>query len=107
MNPLASLLALYRLLSGRRRRELGITLLVMLVGAAAEMMTIGAALAFLAVVAAPEAAGVSTGIRASLAPLGAASVGGASMLLIGAAVGLTGVRFLLLWLSQKLVTGLA
>ena len=48
--------ALYRLLSPARRRQLMATLGLMLLGAAAEMVTIGAALPFLALVADPNSA---------------------------------------------------
>src|SRR5687768_17713938 len=48
--------AFFRLLSPARRRQFVLTLLLMLAGAVAEMVTIGAALPFLALVADPRSA---------------------------------------------------
>ena len=96
-------LALYRLLSPARRRQLFATLLLMLLGAAAEMVTIGAALPFLALVADPDSALVPPRLLAFLNAIGGSPVVGAAVLLIAAALAAAVVRLTLTWGSQRFV----
>lgn len=100
MEPLAQL---YRAMSARRRKHLGVTLAVMLLGAAAEMVTIGAALPFLALIADPQSRLVSAELRAWLAVANGDPIAGAAILLIAAALFATAVRLLLFWLCQSLI----
>ncbi|HEX8239018.1 MAG TPA: ABC transporter ATP-binding protein [Allosphingosinicella sp.] len=95
--------ALFRLLSPARRRQLVLTLLLMLLGAAAEMVTIGAALPFLALVADPDSALIPPGLLRFLAATGGSAVVGAALLLIAAALGSAAVRLALTWGSQRFV----
>jgi ATP-binding cassette subfamily B protein len=98
-----AVIQLYRAMSPRRRRHLYLTLAVMLLGALAEMVTIGAALPFLALIADPQSALVDGRARAWLAVLGSDPVVGASLLLIAAALAATAIRLLLFWLSQRFI----
>jgi ATP-binding cassette, subfamily B, bacterial PglK len=96
--------ALFRLLSPARRRQFGLTLMLMLAGAAAEMVTIGAALPFLALVADPGSGLVPPRLLGLLAALGGGSpVVGAAVLLIVIALGSSLVRLALAWGSQRFV----
>ena len=95
--------ALFRLLSTARRRQFGLTLLLMLAGAAAEMVTIGAALPFLALVADPGSGLVPARLVAFLEALGGSPVVGAAVLLIVAALASSLVRLGLTWGSQRFV----
>jgi len=95
--------ALFRLLSPARRRQLLLTLLLMLLGAAAEMVTIGAALPFLALVADPGSTLVPPRLLAFLDSIGGSPVVGAALLLIVAALGSALVRLALTWGSQRFV----
>jgi ABC-type multidrug transport system fused ATPase/permease subunit len=99
-------LALYRSLSPRRRRHLFGALAAMLVGAAAELLTIGAALAFIALVADPGSAIIPAALVDRLDLPGGGPVLGASLLLGGAALLLLLVRLGLLWVSTRFVTAL-
>lgn len=96
-------IALFRLLPPARRRQFVLTLLLMLAGAAAEMVTIGAALPFLALVADPGSGLVPPRLVAFLTALGGSPVVGAAMLLIVAALGSALVRLALTWGSQRFV----
>ncbi|HYI40530.1 MAG TPA: ABC transporter ATP-binding protein [Allosphingosinicella sp.] len=96
-------LALYRLLSPARRRQLLLTLGLMLVGAAAEMVTIGAALPFLALVADPGSALVPPRLLEALTAIGGSPVVGAALLLIAAAMAAAAVRLALTWGTQRFV----
>jgi ATP-binding cassette subfamily B protein len=95
--------ALFRLLSPARRRQFALTLLLMLLGAAAEMVTIGAALPFLALVADPHSALIPPRLLGLLTALGGSPVVGAAILLIAAALGAAMVRLALTWGSQRFV----
>lgn len=95
--------ALFRLLSPARRRQLLLTLLLMLLGAAAEMVTIGAALPFLALVADPGSTLVPARLLDFLDSIGGSPVVGAALLLIAAALGSALVRLALTWGSQRFV----
>lgn len=96
-------LALYRLLSPARRRQFLLTLGLMLLGAAAEMVTIGAALPFLALVAEPGSALVPPRLLDFLTAIGGSAVVGAALLLIAAALVSATVRLALTWGSQRFV----
>lgn len=95
--------ALFRLLAPVRRRQLAMTLLLMLVGAAAEMVTIGAALPFLALIADPGSPLIPPRFLAMLEALGGSAVIGAALLLIAAALASATIRLLLAWGSQRFV----
>jgi ABC-type multidrug transport system fused ATPase/permease subunit len=95
--------ALFRLLSPARKRQFLLTLALMLLGAAAEMVTIGAALPFLALVADPNSALIPPRLLAVLSALGGSAVVGAAFLLIAAALGAAAVRLALTWGSQRFV----
>jgi ATP-binding cassette subfamily B protein len=95
--------ALFRLLPPPRRRQFVLTLLLMLVGAAAEMVTIGAALPFLALIADPHSALVPRRLLDLLDAVGGSPVVGAALLLIVAALGSALVRLALTWGSQRFV----
>jgi ATP-binding cassette subfamily B protein len=98
-----ALFALLRLLSPARRRQFVLTLLLMLLGAAAEMVTIGAALPFLALVADPDGALIPPRLLVLLHAIGGSAVVGAAILLIAAALGAAMVRLALTWGSQRFV----
>ncbi len=95
--------ALFRLLSPARRRQFVLTLGLMLLGAAAEMVTIGAALPFLALVADPNSVLVPPWLLGVLRAIGGSPVVGAALLLIAAALAAAGVRLALTWGSQRFV----
>jgi ABC-type multidrug transport system fused ATPase/permease subunit len=95
--------ALFRLLPPRRQRQFAATLALMLLGAAAEMVTIGAALPFLALIANPRSALIPPRILDLLAAFGGSPVVGAALLLIAAALASGAVRLLLTWGSQRFV----
>ncbi|HYD36658.1 MAG TPA: ABC transporter ATP-binding protein [Allosphingosinicella sp.] len=95
--------ALFRLLPPARRRQFALTLLLMLAGAAAEMVTIGAALPFLALIADPHSALVPPRLVGLLEAVGGSPVVGAALLLIAAALASAMVRLALAWGSQRFV----
>ena len=86
---------LYGLLNARQRRQLFVTLFVMLLGAAAEMVTIGAVVPFLLSALGPRGGGPLAGGDSRLA--------GAALLLAGAAVAAALVQIVLLRVSQRFV----
>ena len=107
---IATLGALYRSLSRRRQRNLIIALSVMLLGAFAELLTIGAVLPFLALVSNPASAETLPGFR-----LFAALVGGqpgenliveATAFLIVATILAAVTRMVILRVTHKFVFGL-
>jgi ATP-binding cassette subfamily B protein len=95
--------ALFRLLPAARRRQFLATLLLMLAGAAAEMVTIGAALPFLALIADPNSALVPPRLLALLEAIGGSPVVGAALVLIVVALASAVVRLILTWGSQRFV----
>ena len=103
MHPLRRL---FRALPARRRGQLLATLAVMLAGAAAELLTIGAALPFLALVADPMHPSVPVELRRWLGAMGGSPVAAASALLVAAALAAAAIRLLLVWLSQSFVMAL-
>jgi ABC-type multidrug transport system fused ATPase/permease subunit len=98
-----AIIALFRLLSPARRRQFALTLGLMLAGAAAEMVTIGAALPFLALVADPDSALIPPRLLVILSSIGGSPVVGAAILLIAAALGSAAARLALTWGSQRFV----
>jgi ABC-type multidrug transport system fused ATPase/permease subunit len=94
------LVAFYRTLSARRRWQLAAVLAVTLAGALAELMTIGASLGFLTLIAAPQRVDFASGL---IARLGGDPVVTASMLLVAAAIAAALIRLVLLWLSHRFV----
>jgi ABC-type multidrug transport system fused ATPase/permease subunit len=101
MQPLA---ALYRTLSPRRRRQFALALLLMLVGACAELLTIGVALPFLALLAAPDQAARWPVVARWISLIGGEPVLAASLLLAAAAVAAAVVRVLLSWAIHRFAT---
>jgi len=101
MEPLA---ALYRTLSPRRRRQFALTLLLMVGGAAAELLTIGAALPFLALIAAPGQIARYPAIARWVDAIGGDPVLAASLLLAAAAVASAILRVLLAWYIHRFAT---
>jgi len=96
--------ALYRTFSTRRRWQLAVALALMLLGALAELLTIGAALPFLALIAAPDQVTRFPMIAQWVDLIGGDPVLAASLLLASAAVGAAAVRVLLAWYIHRLVT---
>lgn len=107
----AALRALLRHLSAKRRRMLAPLLALMLVGALAELFTIGALLPFLAAIAAPDDTPVLQALRPLLDLLGASGhrqvLYALTGLFAGAALLAAVLRLLLLWASQKFVYGVS
>ena len=95
--------ALYRLMRARQRRLFFITLVLMLVAAGAEMLTIGAVLPFLALATGPGIAILPQRLTGLFGAIGGSSIGGAAVVLIAAAICAASIRLLLAALSQKLV----
>jgi ATP-binding cassette subfamily B protein len=102
-----ALLSLYRALSARRRRQLVLTLGVMLAGAFAELATIGAVLPFLAFLTRGGRAAMPGAAARWLGLLGIDSIYSASLFLIAGAVASAIVRLALLWLTQRFVMALS
>jgi ATP-binding cassette, subfamily B, bacterial PglK len=98
--PRNPLLAFYRSLSRRRRWQLAAVFAITLIGGLAELMTIGASLGFLMLIATPERAGIAVGV---IGRFGADPVVAASMLLVAAAIAAALIRLFLLWLSHRFV----
>jgi ABC-type multidrug transport system fused ATPase/permease subunit len=108
---LAALREVFAHVSAKQRRRLGPVLALMLAGALAELISIGAILPFLAIIANPEAVLAASPLQDTLSALGldtrieltiATTVAFAlSAVLAGA------VRLLLVWTSQRYVFGVA
>lgn len=94
-------------LPGRRRRQLGLLFLLMLVGSLAEIVTIGAVVPFITLIARPEMAAEFSWLQAIFVHLGwhssASLVLPMSSVFIGIVVLATAIRLLLLYVSNKLV----
>ena len=103
--------ALLRTLRPERRRRLGLVLLALVGSALAELVTIGAALPFLALVAAPERAAAAPGFALFAEWVGGgpveALVRRAALLLAAAAAAGAALRLATLRLSQNFVAGIA
>jgi ATP-binding cassette subfamily B protein len=94
-------------MSPRRRGHLYITLAVMVVGAFAEIVTLGSVLPFLAVISGPEALAqvpIAARVMEALGLAGARDLLlPATVLLIVVALATAGVRLALTWISQKFI----
>jgi ABC-type multidrug transport system fused ATPase/permease subunit len=99
-----ALAALYRTLSQRRRRQFTLVMILMLVGACAELLTIGAALPFLALIAAPDQLAHWPVIARWIPLISGDPVLAASILLAAAAIGSAVVRILLSWAIHRFAT---
>jgi len=102
---MGALLTLFRLMTGRRRRQFVVTLALMLVGAVAELGTIGAALPFLALLSGEPGAGRFARWIAWL-PIRPDGVLGFALILVAAATIAAAVRLMLVWTTQRLVMGI-
>ncbi|MFA6031737.1 MAG: ABC transporter ATP-binding protein [Myxococcota bacterium] len=107
----ASLRELFSHVTPRRRRQLGPVLLLMLAGAVAEVVSLGAILPFLAVVAKPQDAAASGKLRPLLEAFSINTpmevvIAAAAVFALSAVVA-AAVRLLLVWVSQKFVFGIA
>ena len=101
--------ALYRTLSPRRRRQAGATIGLMLVGALAEVVSVGSILPFLAVLTNPErldSIPVAGGLIAMLPP-GSNLVAVTAIAFIGLFIVSGLIRLLLAWVSQSLAFNIA
>ncbi len=109
--PLHAATAIYRQLSAARQRQLGLTVLLMIAGAFAELATIGAVLPFLAI-AAPSTggsryAGAIEAVGDAAVALGTSPVALSAALLIVIAILSAIIRLTLVWISQNLVFAIA
>lgn len=95
------LVAFHRTMSRRRRWQLAAVLFVTLLGALAELVTIGASLGFLSLITNPEHGGVA---RRVIAWFGGDPVVTGAILLVAAAIAAALIRLLLLWLTNRFVT---
>jgi ATP-binding cassette, subfamily B, bacterial PglK len=109
-NPLsltATLVALLGTMGARRRRHLALATAALAVGAVAELMTIGAVLPFLALVADPARAAQLPGFSLFLTLTGAGPgddlITRAAALLIVATLAAAAARILILWVIQGFV----
>lgn len=108
---IAALRELFSHVSPRRRRQLGPVLLLMLAGAIAEVVSLGAILPFLAVVAQPQEAAANATLRPLLDTFGIDTpmkivVAAAGLFALSAVIA-AAVRLVLVWGSQKFVFGVA
>ncbi len=99
--PGSPLAAFYRTMSGRRRWQLGLVFAVTVIGALAELVTIGASLGFLSLITSPAHGGIA---RSVIAWFGGDPVVTGSILLVAAAITAALIRLLLLWLTNRFVT---
>lgn len=107
MNLLGGLKGLYSHLTVRRRRQLAMVLGLMLVGAFAELVTLGAVLPFLALIADPGKAASYPILQHFFVVLGWTSpeqiLTPVTALFAAVALGAAAVRLLLTWVSQRFV----
>jgi ATP-binding cassette subfamily B protein len=98
---------LVRWMSPRRKAQVGLLFALMLAGAVAELMAIGAVLPFLRLIVAPQMVLAEPRLDAVRAAFGWNSatdlVVPAALLLVTCAVGAAGVRLLLAWASQRFI----
>src|SRR4051794_17408283 len=99
-----TLRTLYATMSPRRRRQFALTVVAMLAGALAELVTIGAVFPFLAVLTQGHGKTAALG-RLPLPRVDSAA--SAALILVAAALTAAAVRLGLLWMTQRLVTGFA
>lgn len=102
-----SLARLYGHLSQRRRRQLGLVIVLMMLGAVAEIATLGAVLPFLALIADPGRAASYPGLQALFGWFGWNRPDDllvpATLLFATIALGAGVVRLVLTWVSQKVI----
>jgi ABC-type multidrug transport system fused ATPase/permease subunit len=98
-----ALYLLYASIGPRRRRQLAVALGVMLIGAVAELVTIGATLPFLAMLTRQGRGALPAFAGRLLARLGLDTIVASSLLLVGAALAAAAIRLLLLAFTQRLV----
>ncbi len=102
--------AIFAVMGRRRRLQLYVTLGLMLLGAVAELMTIGAVLPLLALAADPAYGSDLPIVQAVLKALGVRPgtnlIVPAAILLIAAALSSATIRLTLTWVSQKLIYGI-
>jgi ABC-type multidrug transport system fused ATPase/permease subunit len=103
---MAGMRTLYGLMTAARRRHLLGVLALMLLGAAAEMLTVGAVLPLLALAAEPGSALIPPYVINLLSFAGGRPVAGAAILLAVAVLTATAIRLLLLRTTLSLVTKL-
>ncbi len=105
-----NLRALWAVAGPTRRLQLYVTLVLMVLGAVAELLTIGAVLPLLALAAEPGYAENIPALKAVLDAvaglLGVNLIVAAAALLVGNALGATVLRLMLGWVTQKFVFGL-
>jgi ATP-binding cassette subfamily B protein len=101
-----ALRTLYAMLSPRRRGQLLTTFVLMLVGAAAEIVTIGAVVPFLALAMGADAPFMPDALQFWSRLVGGTPVAGAALLLAAAAVAAAGIRLLLAAAVHNAVLGL-
>jgi ATP-binding cassette subfamily B protein len=99
----AGLAKFLKLLPSIRRWQLLFALLLMTVGAVAEMVTIGSAMPFLVLVSNPASGILPPRLLLALDFLGGSPVAGAALVLIAASVVTAGINLSLAWFSQRLV----
>ncbi|WP_321323599.1 ABC transporter ATP-binding protein [uncultured Parasphingorhabdus sp.] len=103
MTILEEVRVLIRLMSPALRLRMVMTLLLMLLGIFAEMLTIGAVLPFIAFATNPESEMIGPQARAWFDWIHDDPLIAASIVLGGAAICSTGVRLFLSWASQKFI----
>jgi ATP-binding cassette subfamily B protein len=91
----------YALLSAKRRRQLVLTLFLMLLGAAVEIVTIGAVVPFLALASEGNPRFVPDVLVRVSAAAGVQPVVAAALFLAGAALAAAAIRLLLIWSVHK------
>jgi ATP-binding cassette subfamily B protein len=93
--------------SRRRRLQAGLVIVFMVIGAVAEVITIGAVIPFLAIFADPEGFGSSSRFAPLIASLGipssSFSLRTIGLTFCGIAIGAAIVRIMLAWISQRYV----
>lgn len=107
----ATLAEVFRHTSPRRRRQLGPVVALMLAGALAELISIGAILPFLTIIANPGAVLENSPLRGMLLSLGLDTpielIAATAVAFALSAVLAGAVRLLLVWVSQRFVFGVA
>ncbi|MDH3196353.1 MAG: hypothetical protein OEL78_08575, partial [Hyphomicrobiales bacterium] len=106
-NVITGFRRLYGHFSARRRRQLFLVMALMLVGAIAELATLGAVLPFLALIAEPGRAAAYPVLQSLFGALGWSNPDNilipATLLFAAIALGAGAIRVLLAWVSQKFV----
>lgn len=107
LSSLAALRYIYGTISARRKRQLHLSIVLMLFGAISELVTIAAVLPFLALISDPEAASQEPAVAVALDIVGWQSgdelLVPATLFLVGVAIIAALVRLTLTWVSNKIV----